>query len=275
MNPKEPRVTDMPKMVPDREDIARRRRPPEVESPTQASSGIFGALVLSVVVIACAALAWFVSQQHSASAKLQLQLSKATTRIQTLERQLNVSDENFSSTELATEAQLKLQMQEIRKLWDLSNKKNKPAINNNVSSIAGLQDDLTAQQKLVDQLKIKQEQATADTKSALENSSKTLEENQLELTSLGKQAQQLLELTGKLDQKMDLVESADLGDNLMAIELQQGTLIEDQQDIRDSISSLGEQLQAISTAIDAINASRLKTREDITTLSDQVDALTP
>ena len=88
----------------------------------KSSSGLFLGVVFVLLLIGILGLSLWVSQLSKASSKIS---SKVESRLSILEEQLKLADS--TSTEFLSDINSQLQFldKEIRKLWDLSNKRNK------------------------------------------------------------------------------------------------------------------------------------------------------
>ena len=111
-----------------------------------AGSGKRGGMAALLVGLAGLLLAGFLALQWQKQVALNGSLE---SRIVELEQKLDVTGESMSESGAALQAalrdhadQLELHMSEIRKLWDLSNKSNKPRIDANEAAIATLKKDL-------------------------------------------------------------------------------------------------------------------------------------
>ena len=88
----------------------------------KSSSGLFLGIVFVLILIGILALSLWVSEISKASNRIN---SKVESRLSILEEQLQLADS--TSTEFLSDINTQLQFldKEIRKLWDLSNKRNK------------------------------------------------------------------------------------------------------------------------------------------------------
>ena len=88
----------------------------------KSSSGLFLGIVFVLLLIGILALSLWVSELAKASSNIN---SKVESRLSILEEQLQLADS--TSTEFLSDINTQLQFldKEIRKLWDLSNKRNK------------------------------------------------------------------------------------------------------------------------------------------------------
>ena len=91
----------------------------------KSSSGLFLGIVFVLLLIGILALSLWVSELAKASSNVN---SKVESRLSILEEQLQLADS--TSTEFLSDINTQLQFldKEIRKLWDLSNKRNKANI---------------------------------------------------------------------------------------------------------------------------------------------------
>lgn len=130
---------------------------------TPSTKGLWAlVLILLLLLIGLAAAGWVFYQQLE-QVKLQLdhELSQSDQRLGTLATELSSTGESVSSNidalqrtaatlannHQSLEAEQKKQMDEIRKLWDVSNKRNKTLIDENRKDIKAVQTELTAQKK--------------------------------------------------------------------------------------------------------------------------------
>ncbi len=88
-------------------------------------------LVLAVLAAGLAVAGWFIANQHRLLTEEQQQLAQANARLEALEDRLRMTDQVMSETDAQTGQQINLWESEIRKLWDISNKRNKGWIEGN------------------------------------------------------------------------------------------------------------------------------------------------
>ena len=112
-------------------------RPPSVQKSAAGGQGlaIFGLLVAIAAASASGFLYWQAEQQKQQAAT---ELAAAKDRIAKLEQKLDVNNEESSQSVAALGAQLKEANSEIRKLWGISYDRNRKAIAQHKSQIAGL-----------------------------------------------------------------------------------------------------------------------------------------
>jgi hypothetical protein len=134
---------DLPRMVPDRDDIRSRnvranpeRKPAVEKKPNAVQSKSHTSWVVALfLIVAGIAIGYLALQQYSAVQLLnsyEERLMLADERIVRLEQSLTQTDESVSMNGTAINAQFKaikvetdMQMDEIRKLWDVSNVRNR------------------------------------------------------------------------------------------------------------------------------------------------------
>ena len=99
----------------------------EDNSLNKNSSGLFLGVVFVLLLVGILALSLWVSELSKASGDIN---SKVETRLMVLEEQLKLADSNSTDFLSDVNSQLQFLDKEIRKLWDLSNKRNKVNIAN-------------------------------------------------------------------------------------------------------------------------------------------------
>lgn len=112
-----------------------RRRPP---SGGKAPRMIGINLILAVLVAGLVMAGWFIANQHQLLVDSQSSLTKAEGRLKLLEDRLIVTDAQLTDTGSETKEQLETWESEIRKLWAVSNERNKKWIKDNEQAIAKL-----------------------------------------------------------------------------------------------------------------------------------------
>ena len=99
----------------------------------KSSSGLFLGVVFVLLLIGILALSLWVSELSKASNNIN---SKIESRLLILEEQLQLADSTSTEFLSDTNSQLQFLDKEIRKLWDLSNKRNKVNIENLTQDIS-------------------------------------------------------------------------------------------------------------------------------------------
>ncbi|MCY4015113.1 MAG: hypothetical protein OXG82_20645 [Gammaproteobacteria bacterium] len=109
--------------------------------------------VLVVLIVGLVAAAWFILTQQERLDASQRTLDEATTRIQALEDRLRMTDETLSESDADTSKQIAFWDSEIRKLWDVSNKRNRGWIETNRANITKLTSSIGAAQTELNTIK--------------------------------------------------------------------------------------------------------------------------
>ena len=150
------------------------------------SSGLFLGIVFVLILFCILGLSIWITEITKSSKKID---SKFESRLTVLEEQLQLADS--TSTEFLTDinAQLQFLDKEIRKLWDLSNKRNK-------ANISKLTAEIDKHSSALKQIALTQ---TNDQKNIIniKNQSQKLQDSVRELTQL---SQDNLEVQNKIDE---------------------------------------------------------------------------
>ena len=93
-------------------------------------------LVLGLAVIALVGAGWMIFEQRERLLESENTIANAERRIGLMEDRLRMTDASISESESDTNEQIGFWEDEIRKLWDLSNKRNRKWIEDNRSAIA-------------------------------------------------------------------------------------------------------------------------------------------
>lgn len=109
--------------------------------------------VLVVLIVGLVAAAWFILTQQERLDSSQRTLDEATTRIQALEDRLRMTDETLSESDADTSEQIAFWDSEIRKLWDVSNKRNRGWIETNRANVTKLTSSIGAAQSELNAIK--------------------------------------------------------------------------------------------------------------------------
>ncbi|MFT4675019.1 MAG: uncharacterized membrane-anchored protein YhcB (DUF1043 family) [Reinekea sp.] len=317
---------DLPRMVPDRDDIRSRNvrtnpeRKPAVEKKTSdvQSRSHTSWVVALFLIVAGIAIGYLALQQYSAVQLLnsyEERLMLADERIVSLEQSLTQTDESVSMNGTAINAQFKaikvetdLQMDEIRKLWDVSNVRNRTWIEANQAALADqlknvglINDSLSTVQlgqaeeveklaSLSDQLSIeKTERGQSDQK--FEQALVQIEQQFEQFDEVEQQlAQDIERITADLSAASSTLNSildANYAEQILTLSLtQELAAAERDQIIAEQGESAAEQdkfsaKQQINTAnitellgaIEAVDAGRLATNKRLTALSGQLDSV--
>lgn len=196
----------MPKMQASQEDMAMRQKQlqqrrlaaqraakanpaaAQVAAPAPKQTLAIIALILSVAMGGFAGFLFMQLQEANA------QLSKAegilnghATNLATLNDKLSASDENSNLSVDALKILLKDNGKEIRKLWDLTNKTNKPNIAKNNKAISGVKDSIAKVDKKaasVDRKVANVDSKVANANSAIDGNKKKIGSNKNSIADL-------------------------------------------------------------------------------------------
>ena len=215
-----------------------RRRP--APAARRRGGGVGGiASILAVLAIGLAVAGWFIANQHRQLAAEQSRLADSNARIAALEERLSMTDQVLSETDAETDEQINFWESEIRKLWAISNDRNKKWIQDN-------QKLLQAQKSAIEAL----EAADRTMKSSVDRHEQALgrhEEAADQLAAIELQLQQILR--GQRD-LVDRVNSAS-----------------------QAIAGLSRQAQEHGQAIDAIDGYRKQFNTRLLDIERRLDAL--
>ncbi|MEM8765811.1 MAG: hypothetical protein AAGE43_00075 [Pseudomonadota bacterium] len=101
-------------------------------------------LILAVLVAGLVIAGWFIANQHQLLTAEKQALDAAENRIALLEDRLRMTDESLVDSEKDTEEQIGFWESEIRKLWAVSNERNRKWIKDNEAALSKLTKTLTA-----------------------------------------------------------------------------------------------------------------------------------
>ncbi len=218
-------------------------------APATGSRNIF-ILLLLLVAVAAGAGGWLMWQEME---KLRVELGqsqKLLTQSQanmgSLKANLANQSENITKTGSQIEADLKHHLSEIRKLWDLSHKRNKPAINKNAKEISRLKSSVAKQKELV----AKTTQVTAAAQQTLKEYESQLQEEQLQVSLVNTQ---LSELEAQLKEITAWNKSLK---NMLATQAKAISSLQQQSDkgIQTRLDELSQRLDAVDVHRRQVNA---------------------
>ena len=106
---------------------------------------------LLFLVAGLVALGWLVWQQQQAMTQMSEQLTQAHEQVTLLSAQLTDTETNMTASARDADEQISVNESEIRKLWDVSNKRNKGWIQTNQANIAGLDEQTDTLKQLISQ----------------------------------------------------------------------------------------------------------------------------
>ncbi|MCY4130206.1 MAG: hypothetical protein OXG15_13325 [Gammaproteobacteria bacterium] len=108
--------------------------------------------LLLFLVVGLVALGWLIWQQQQSMTLMSEQLTEAHEQVTNLSNQLTDTESNMTATVQDADQQIATNESEIRKLWDLSNKRNKGWIQTNQANIATNQVELEATRRTLNQI---------------------------------------------------------------------------------------------------------------------------
>ena len=104
-------------------------------------------LILVVLVACVAAAGWFIANQHQLIEQERVQMLAAEARLAVLEDRLKLTDEVMSESESDTQETIGFWETEIRKLWAVTNERNRTWIKDNEKGLAKLAKTLDSLEK--------------------------------------------------------------------------------------------------------------------------------
>ncbi|ATX76225.1 hypothetical protein REIFOR_01072 [Reinekea forsetii] len=317
---------DLPRMVPDRDDIRTRNvranpeRKPAAEKKTSAgqSKSHTSWVVALFLIVAGVAIGYLALQQYSAVQLLnsyEERLILADERIVRLEQSLTQTDESVSMNGTAINAQFKaikvetdMQMDEIRKLWDVANVRNRAWIVANQTALAeqlesvslintslatvqsGQAEDVKKLASLSEQLSVEKTQR-GESEQKFEQALVQIEQQFEQFTAVEQQLVQELGLItvdlAAASSTLGSIVDANYGEQILTLTLtqelaaaqrdqisaEQGKIIADQDEISAKQEINTANITELLGAIEAVDAGRLATNKRLTALSGQLDTV--
>lgn len=155
----------LPAIAPSSDDIDTRRPGGRRADAGSARSNSSTSLVVTNVLIAfliagLTACGWFIVAQNEALAAVGASIESVEGRLARIEDRLQLTGDALSETESKTQEQIDFWESEIRKLWDLTNKRNRDWIETNQKAIAELRTAQGGQRRTLDELNAKATQLT-------------------------------------------------------------------------------------------------------------------
>ncbi|HET8902887.1 MAG TPA: hypothetical protein VFN16_02755 [Saccharospirillum sp.] len=278
---------DLPKMVPDRDQIRGRKptttpsstprnaaSPRRSEPTTRGGSGPTLLWVLVLVLFGVSAgLGLMVYSQQQSLAMFDERLQLADDRIVSVQRSMTETDESVVMNETAINNQFRaikaetdMQMSEIRKLWAVANERNREWIETNQQSIAQIQNDV---QEQIDA----RQQAVASLTTRVEEQAATIEAQSETLSSLQSELSQTSETIAELQASLEGLNPATLEERLLRLTLTQENLLVEQGTVTMNQQVLEEEVAELNDVLRSIDAGRLEANRRLVAVSERVDAL--
>lgn len=150
----------LPTIAPSSDDIETRRRGGRrAEMATSRGSSsthmVVTNAVMALLIAGVTACGWFIMEQNEALAAVGSSIESVENRLARIEDRLQLTGDALSETESKTQQQLDFWESEIRKLWDVSNKRNRDWIEDNQKAISALQTGQAGQRRTLDELNAK------------------------------------------------------------------------------------------------------------------------
>lgn len=152
------KLNDLPSLAASSEDMHGRPRNSGRRSKSGAggsggaSGGWFTNLLIAVLIAGLTACGWFLVAQNETLVAVNSTLADLDDRLVRIEDRLQMTDRALSETESETQDQLAYWESEIRKLWDVSNKRNRGWIEDNQEALAALQKSMASQGETLQEL---------------------------------------------------------------------------------------------------------------------------
>lgn len=273
-------VGDMPRMVPDRDEI--RGRQPTAQDrkggsgrPPQKSTGNSW-VTITLLLVSGVAIAGLALQQYSLSQMLssyEERLDLANDRIVTLEQSLTQTDESVSMNGTAINAQFQaikaetdMQMSEIRKLWDVTNKRNRQWIEDNQALLASQNESLAALQASISDLSASQdsdEQVLTSLQAQARNDAASLATLNADVAAIEANLASTSEAIAALQQ-------LNYEEQFLTLTLTQENLLVEQGQMNQAQVQTTEQVTEIQETLRSIDVGRQETSRRLTTLVNQL-----
>ena len=229
---------------------------PAAKPPAGNSSGGWMAACLVLVVLIAVMGVWFHKQVGGLQAQLDNRLTESSQQLGNLQSQLSATDEtlNQSSGKLQDIVAghgkaLQQTDEQIRKLWDLSNKRNRADLDDQIKKVKSLTSSVT---------EVKKAQAGVDGKMTDINKEAAALKKQVEsaVTAVNKSSQQWQTQISQMQTQLDV-----LVENLTQVERQQKSLDAAMGKIskaQASLASLEGRVEDTEAAVAAFDAYRLQ-----------------
>lgn len=274
------------KIIPERDDLQ-----PSRSSSNGNSNGLLWGAVIALV--AGVGGLYYQNTQLNQSLKLQSsQFNQAINRVQALEDELTATGRDLSKSGATLESRIQTSESEIRKLWDLSNKRNRSDIESNSQAIASIKNQLDTALSDVKNLHsiLKDESATrtlmlSTLKTEQELLSTKVEAQQATLTEHVSTQQQLLTQQVATEIKAREALKLELESKLSSLDGQLETLLAQQSNLKTQLANIeakkaqsptqdmSKTLQEHQLRLDSIDASRRQLTSNVTRLNTDVSNL--
>ena len=201
-------------------------------------SGGTNAAVSAILTMLCVALAaggWFLFTQQRELRESNRQLADAIGRIVALEERLRMTDETLSESDAATDDKLSFWETEIRKVWDLANKRNKGWIEENRANV----------------------KKAANAVASAEASIRTLQNTVSRLDTSAKRQQEVADLATALDIRLQRVQQTqrDLADKVNLATSQENDLTSRVRENEENIAAINASRTTVSRGLTELRSA--------------------
>lgn len=207
--------------------------------PSGGGQGPWLAVSVGLLALVLVMGAWFYREVSSLRAQVETGLDKSGQRLDNLESLVSATDETLSQSADSIQGQLKTQMHEIRKLWDVSNKRNRDWIEDNQQQIKSLKASNTELNKAVEAVR----KELAGVKSSIEQARREQEKTRTQVDLLAETVQQLEKSAASREQRLKELSG-----------------------LREEWQRMETQLEDINAAIEAFDAYRRQVNERLQAL---------
>jgi chromosome segregation ATPase len=220
-----------------------RERPPKEPTAGGGAGRLLSTALLLVLIVGLVGAGWFIAEQHQALAAAQLELRRADNRLADLESRLQITDETFSEAGSEIQGRIAFWESEIRKLWAVTNERNRGWIEAN--------------------------------RARIDEQERTLGELRTGIEGMRTQVARHDQALGRQQELRDQVASFER--QVLALGEQQRQLVEQVNIARQAVarleSGLTERVATSERAIEAIDAHRIQINSRVAELSSRVDRL--
>ena len=200
-------------------------------------------IVLALMIAGFGIGGWFVFNQQQELLASERERAEAVGRLEHLEARLRATDETMTEAGEDTDEQLNFWESEIRKVWDIANKRNKKWIQDNQAAVTRHQSALNSV-----------ESSLADLRSAVSRNDTKLKQQGEIIDRLADVQQQVRTL---VRQQRDLVDKVNTS----------------RQTVATLSASLEPRIESLEEAIDAIDGSRQQSGVQYSRLRARLEAL--
>lgn len=237
---------------------------PQKPAPSGGGNGGWMAACLVLVVLIAVLGVWFSKQVSGLQAQLDNRLTESSEKMGNLQSRLSATDEslNQSSGKLLDTVQshgkkLEANEDEIRKLWDVSNKRNKAAIAEQKKALSALSSSVN---------EVKKGQAGVDGKLKSISTDAVALKKQVEsaVAAVNKSSDQWQSQIGQMQTRVEV-----LVDSIKQLERQQASLksgLDKVEKAQGKISTLDARVDDVEAAVAAFDAYRLQVNSRLDSL---------